>query len=66
MSTEITTFTVFLVAFTAVIGKELVELYHRVSEEKKFNDDDSFRIESRFKDPLSNAQIEEAKATASA
>jgi hypothetical protein len=31
------------------------------TEEKEINDDDSFRIESRFKDPLSNTQIEEAK-----
>jgi pentatricopeptide repeat protein len=91
MSPEITTFTVFLVAFTAMIGKELVELSQNAheckderqilatftedttdidsdvsTEDKEINDDDSFRIERRFKDPLSNAQIEEAKATASA
>lgn len=97
-SPEATTFTVFLVAFTAMIGKELVELSENMhecederqilatyttdtadidseseegeekeaKEEEEANDDDSFRIESRFKSPLSSAKLEEAKATAAA
>ena len=92
-SPEATTFTVFLVAFTAMIGKELVELSENMHEcednrqilatyttdtaevgsessveveENESKDDDSFRIESRFKSPLSAAKLEEAKATAAA
>lgn len=90
-SPESTTFTVFFVAFTAMIGKELIELsqnMHECEDERqilatytadtldmdsdvssqpdKDGDDTSSFGGSRFKETLSMAKIEEAKATAGA
>lgn len=95
MSPEATTFTVFFVAFTAMVGKELVDLslnVHMCEDERQILatytmdnmdndiekdlasiedgngiDVESFHIErERFKEPLSAAKVEEAKATATA
>lgn len=95
ISPEATTFTVFLVGFTAMIGKELVDLSqndHMCEDERQIlatytvdsvdtemeqslasiEDGDGIAVDSfhvdreRFKEPLSAAKIEEAKATATA
>ena len=65
-SPEVATFTVFFMAFTAVVGKELMGMsYDSENGEGRaiLSTNDTDKPKNRFRDSLNASEIEEAKAT---
>ena len=65
-SPEVATFTVFFMAFTAVVGKELMGMsYDSENGEGRaiLSTNDTDQPKNRFRDSLNASEIEEAKAT---